>query len=145
MYNYCYRMGGMGHKPLTSRRLCRRVFSQLWMLALQFVLGMVLNLIGSGATGAKYTIYSVVLVSHILNAIGLVEGGLYLALKGPSKLSWWAAATISATFCAGILTEFTQQDVWSFVMACGFVASSWLYGALYVRADRSLLDGTKAS
>jgi len=127
-------------KPFTPQKFHRRVFSQLWMLALQFVLGMILNLIGSKVSGAKHTIYDVVLVTHIINAIGLLEGGIFIALKEQSKLSWWAAITITITFCGGVLTVLTQQDAWSFVMACGFLVSSWLYIVLYVRADRRIHD-----
>lgn len=120
----------------TPRKFCRRVFGQLWMLALQFVLGMILNLIGWQATGVEHVIYNSVLIVHVLNAIGLVEGGIYIALKEQSKLSWWSAAAIAVTFSGGVLTVLTKQDIWSFVMACGFLTSSWLYVVLYIRADR---------
>ena len=95
-----------------------------------------LNLIGAEATGAKHTIYTVALVTHIINAIGLVEGGLFIALKEQSKLSWWATLAITITFCGGVMTVMTRQDAWSFVMASGFLASSWLYGMLYLAAER---------
>jgi len=128
----------MNLKPFIPIKFRRRVFSQLWMLAVQFILGMLLNLIGGEATGAKHTIYSIVLIIHILNAIGLVEGGIYIALKERSRLSWWATITLFVTFCSGILMVLTRQDVWSFAMACGFLASSWLHGMLYIEADRRL-------
>ena len=32
----------------------------------------------------------------------------------------------------------TEQDIWSFVMACGFLAATWLKGMLYLQADRRL-------
>lgn len=126
----------MHFKPFSPGKYRRRVFSQLWMLALQFVLGMLLNLTGSEAAGTKHTFYIVVLVLHILNAIGLVEGGLYIALRAPSKLAWWSAIIVTATLCSGVLTAMTGRDFWSFVMACGFLASGWLYGLLYMQADR---------
>lgn len=113
------------------------------MLALQFVLGMILNLIGWHATGAEHVIYNSVLIVHILNAIGLVEGGIYIALKEQSKMSWWSAAVIVVTFSGGVLTVLTRQDIWSFVMACGFLASSWLYVVLYIRADR-IIHGSES-
>lgn len=125
-------------KPLTPHRFRRRVFGQLWMLALQFVLGMLLNLIGSDASGFKHNAYDTVLVIHILNAIGLLEGSIYIALKMPSKLAWWAAALITIALSSGILTWHTGNDIWSFVMAVGFLTSSWQYVLLYVRADRSV-------
>lgn len=128
----------MKMKPFTPKKLRRRVFSQLWMLALQFVFGMILNLVGTDTHGASHTAYEVILVIHILNAIGLVEGGIFIVMKVRSRLSWWAAIALSFTFCGGVLTVLTGQDVWSFVMACGFLASSWLNILLYMRADREL-------
>lgn len=128
----------MKFKPFTPKRFRRRVFSQLWMLALQFLLGMLLNFIGADATGTNHTIYIIVLILHILNALGLVEGNIYIALKEKSKLSWYAVGALIITFCAGILTVFTKQDIWSFVMACGFLASCWLNGMLYIQADHEV-------
>lgn len=110
------------------------------MLALQFILGMLLNLVGSGASGFKHTAYDIVLVVHILNAIGLLEGGIYIALKAPSKLTWWTAAIIAVTLSSGMLTWLTGSDLWSFTMAIGFLASSWLYMLLYIRAVRNIHD-----
>lgn len=132
-------------KPFTPKRHRRRVYSQLWMLALQFIFGMVLNLVGSDTRGASHTLYNATLVAHILNAIGLVEGGIYIALKERSSLSWWATAAISVTFCGGILTVLTGLDAWSFIMACGFLASSWIYVVMYIRADRALQSSNVGS
>jgi len=137
-------MTGMKLKPFTPKRRQRRIFSQLWMLALQFVLGMLLNLIGNSTHGVSHTAYTVTLVAHILNAIGLVEGGVYIALKERSSPSWRAAVAISVTFCGGVLAVLTGQDLWSFVMACGFLTSSWLYVVLYVHADRASRSLTKS-
>lgn len=123
-------------KPFTPAYFRRRVFGQLWMLALQFILGMLLNLIGNEASGIKHTMYVIILTAHIVNAIGLVEGGLYIALKEQSRLAWLAAAGIAVTSLGGLLTVLTQMNWWSFVMACGFLASSWLYVMLYIKADR---------
>ncbi len=125
-------------KPFTPKKFRRRVFSQLWMLALQFIVGMLLNIIGSETSGASHVVYNVVLVVHVLNAIGLVEGGIYIAVKERNKLSWWTALALFATSCAGVLTVVTGQDIWSFAMACGFLVSAWLCVVLYMRADRVL-------
>lgn len=131
-------MARMTLQPFAPRAFRRRVFSQLWMLALQFVLGMVLNIIGSDTRGASHNLYIAVLIAHILNAIGLVEGAVYIALRQSSSLAWWTAAVIFATLCSGILAVRTGQDLWSFIMACGFLASAWLHVTLYVHADRLL-------
>lgn len=134
----------MKFKPFTPRKYRRRVFSQLWMLALQFILGMLLNLIDSDSTGAKHAFYIAILILHILNAIGLVEGGFFIALKASSKLSWWAAVIVAATLCFGVVTVITGQNIWSFLMACGFLASGWVYGMLYIRAEQNFRSGSKA-
>lgn len=134
----------MKRTPFTPAYFHRRVFGQLWMLALQFVLGMLLNLIGSEAPGAEHTIYITVMIVHIVNAIGLVEGGLYIALRELSRLAWVAAAAMGAAFLGGVLTVLTQRDWWSFVMACGFLVSSGLYVLLYIKADRQV-NATKRS
>ncbi|HET6924578.1 MAG TPA: hypothetical protein VFH39_01995 [Candidatus Saccharimonadales bacterium] len=123
-------------KPFTPELYRRRVFSQLWMLALQFVLGMIMNLMGEQHRGTSHVVYVVVLVTHILNAIGLAEGGVYIALKAPGKRNWVAAIVVLTTLTSGILTVRTRNDMWSFVMACGFLASAWLYVMTYIRADR---------
>lgn len=127
--------------PFTPKKFRSRVFSQLWMLALQFLLGMLLNLIGSDATGTNHIIYIIVLILHILNAIGLVEGNIYIALKEKSKLSWYAVGALSITSCAGVVIVWTKQDIWSFVMAVGFLVSCWINGILYIQADRRVNNG----
>lgn len=118
----------------TPQRLRRRVFSQLWMLGLQLVLGMLLNLISQAA----HVVYTIVLILHIANAIGLVEGAVFIALKEQSKLSWWTAGMLFITSVSGVVTLLTHHDIWSFIMTCGFLASSWLTGMLYIRADRQV-------
>lgn len=145
MYAFCIRINDMRLTPFTPKKFLRRVFSQLWMLALQFILGMVLNLLGNDTRGLSHAAYNATLVIHILNAIGLLEGGIYIALKKRSRLSWWAAATITITFCGGVLTMLTELNAWSFVMACGFLASSWLYVVLYMRADRAMRSNRVSS
>lgn len=108
------------------------------MLALQFILGMVLNLLGNPSGGIGHPVYATVLVLHILNAIGLIEGGAYIALRQPPprRLAWWATVAVLLTLLSGVLTVRTGEDLWSFAMACGFIISAWLYGTLYVATDR---------
>ena len=124
--------------PFTPKRFRRRVFSQLWMLALQFVLGMGLNLIGSDTRGASHVLYATLLGLHVLNALGIVEGGFFIALKEHTKLAWWGSIAANIAFAGGVATVMTHQDGWSFIMACGFLATIWLNGMLFVQADRRL-------
>lgn len=128
----------MIYTPITPRRYRRRVFGQLWMLALQFILGMGLNLIGSETTGPLHVVYVTVLVLHIVNALGLIEGGIYIVLKRHSWLAHVAAGATGFAFLSGLLTVWTHNDGWSLAMAVGFGAAGWLYGQLYVQADRAV-------
>ncbi len=128
----------MGLAAFSPRKFRRRVFGQLWMLALQFMLGMILNLLGNNRGGAEHAVYNTVLIAHIVNAIGLLEGSIYIALKEQNKWAWWSVVAISVTFSAGVLTILTNQGTWSFVMAVGFLTSAWLYIVLYVGADRRI-------
>lgn len=115
-------------------KLRRRAFGQLWTLAVQFVLGMILNLLSQEANPIAY---DVVLALHILTAIGIIEGAVFILLKDGSRLAWQAALAAALAFAAGILTELTGHDYWSFIMAMGFLFAAWWYGQLYVRADRN--------
>lgn len=130
----------MNLKPFTPEKLRRRTLGQLWQLGLQFVLGMILNIVGSDTRGASHMLFVVVLLLHVLNGIGLVEGNLYIALKEKTNISWWAFAAVTTSLGAGVLTEAmpTITDVWSFVMAVGVVPAVWLNGTIYLWADRRL-------
>lgn len=123
---------------LEPRRYRRRIFGQLWTLAVQFALGMVLNLVGSEAVGGMHGIYIAALILHIVTAIGLIEGAIYIIFKAPSRLNWLTLGVLALTFVSGLLTVWTGQDAWSLVMAAGFGLTGWLYGMAYVRADRVL-------
>ena len=109
-------------QPFTLPQFRRRVFGQLWMLALQFLLGMLLNLIGSESTGAWHTAYVTVLIIHILNAIGLVEGGF--VPSGCSKaicsqvarvfviaMTRWDSNSLTDTKSAGVLLPATFTTI----------------------------------
>lgn len=126
---------------LTTQRLRRRIFGQLWTLAVQFVLGVVLTIIGSEATGNGHVVYIVVFVLHVVTAIGLIEGAVYIVVKAHSRLNWAILVVLALTFVSGGLTVWTGNDMWSFVMAVGFLGVGWLYGIAYVRADRALRVG----
>lgn len=125
-------------QQFAPKKYRRRIFSQLWMLALQFILGIILVFTDS-RSGGWHTLYIVVLIIHILNGIGLVEGNIYIALKAPSRLAWWAAAVISLTALAGLFTLLTGSDWWSFAMAVGFIVAACQHVVLYVRADRQVV------
>jgi len=108
------------------------------MLGVELVLGMALNLIGEDSTGLMKTIYFIALALHILIAFGIVGGAISIAVKEKSTLSVWAATIAGSTLVSGMLTEALKQNVWSFVMACGFLITGWMYSVLYVRVDRQL-------
>jgi hypothetical protein len=128
----------MKHKPFTPEKLQRQILGQLRMLSAELILGMALNLIGEDSTGVMKTVYLVALALHILIAFGIVGGAITIAVKEKSSLAMWAAVLAGSTLVSGMLTEALKQDVWSFVMACGFLITGWMYGVLYVRVDRQI-------
>lgn len=128
----------MKHKPFTPEKLQRQILGQLRMLGVELVLGMALNLIGEDSTGVMKMIYFTALALHILIAFGIVGGAISIAVKEKSALAIWAATVAGSTLVSGMLTEALKQNVWSFVMTCGFLITGWMYGVLYVRVDRQL-------
>lgn len=54
--------------------------------------------------------------------------------SGQRQLARWAAALITLTFVAGVLTLITKSNWWSYAMATGFITSLGLYVALLVQS-----------
>jgi heme A synthase len=125
--------------------LARRARGQVMMLAISFLLGMGVNLIGlpEEASGAAKVTTAILLALHILIALGLLAGAaLCLWRSGPltDRDRTWALAggiLVVLTIVAGILTTSTDNNWWSFVMAVGFILSVVVYVNLLVSASRS--------
>lgn len=119
---------------------------QLAMLLLQFLFGMAINLIGtpSQANGFPRIASAILLVLHILVAIGLLVGAIRAIpqcsrIDPPAAgLAWWGLVALVITFAAGVLTlTVTVGTGWfSYVMAAGATGSLVVYGLLYLRAIR---------
>ena len=115
---------------------------QIWMLAAEFLLGMVVNLIdiSSATSGIARSAYKISLVFHILIAIGLLVGAIVTVRQSVKvvpllgRLAWAGLTLIVVTFAAGVLAMELKNDWWSFVMAVGFIASFLVYGAMLLRS-----------
>ncbi|GAB3807379.1 hypothetical protein GCM10028798_31800 [Humibacter antri] len=140
----------MSTQAHTSRpeKLARRSREALYTLALQFLLGMAANLIGSPEenTGAAVAFAGIVLALHALVGIGLIVVAVRVWMAARSagagaRSALWAFIVIIATFLIGIGTMMTGNGWLSFLMSVGFVAAA----ALYVRIDASALGRRRAS
>ena len=127
------------------KQIQSRIRSQLIMLSFMFFLGMAVNLIGfpSETTGFAQTATATLTGLHVLIAFGLVVGSI-LTLRLVKKntpqhlnLGWLGFWAIIFTFVSGMFTMTYENNCWSYAMAAGFFASTWIYGALYFRvADK---------
>lgn len=115
---------------------------QLGMLTTMFLLGMAVNLIGlpSEVTGGAKTASSILLILHMLVAVGLIVGAIMTvraALKRGGdtlRLARAGSAAIGVAVLAGLLTYGTKSNWWSYLMALGFIASFWIYGMMYAKS-----------
>ncbi|MDL9980975.1 hypothetical protein [Microbacterium candidum] len=122
--------------PTTSPQdLVRRSREALLALALQFLLGMGTNLIGTPEenTGAASVIAGILLGLHALVGIGviIVSVRVWMVSRRTGiavNAALWAFIVIIVTFLAGVGTMMTNNNGWlSFVMSLGFVVAAALY------------------
>jgi hypothetical protein len=114
--------------------LRRRSREALTALAVEFVLGMSVNLLPDDGSGAVRVLRSVVLGLHVLVGIGIVIVAVRVLLAARRQAvgateALWALVAAAITFVAGVLTIVLHSDWFSFLMAVGFLATA----ALYVR------------
>jgi len=121
-----------------ARHLSRH---QIMGLAVQFLLGMAVNLLGlpAQATGAAHAATLAFLAAHIVVSAGMLAGA-FMVVRAAARagyrlrrLAIWGAAAIVATIAAGILTLAVNSNWWSYAMAVGFIASLLIYGGILVR------------
>ncbi|MGH1525519.1 hypothetical protein ACRAWC_16320 [Leifsonia sp. L25] len=136
--------------PASPADVVRRSREALSALAVQFLLGMAANLIGSPEenVGAARVIAGVVLGLHALVGIGLivvaVRAWLTARREGVApRAALWAFVVILLTFLAGVATMFTGSGWLSFLMSAGFVAAAALY--VVVGASALLRAGAVAT
>jgi lysylphosphatidylglycerol synthetase-like protein (DUF2156 family) len=125
---------------MNEAKLRSQSLGLLSMLGLQFILGMILNLfikLPKGSNSLTTTIKhggGLVLVLHILVAIGLLIGSLILVARSyAAKSRSWIIASIVGTL--GVIAALTNglafignsNDVNSFVMAIGFMVAATAY------------------
>jgi hypothetical protein len=137
----------MSAQLMSTDSLTRRSREALSALALQFLLGMGANLVGSPEEneGAAGVFAGILLGLHALVGIGLLVVAVRVWLTArrtgvARRASLWALIVIVLTFLAGLGTMFTGSDWLSFAMSVGFVAAAALYvavgGASLTRAVR---------
>lgn len=127
--------------------LVRRSREALSALALQFLLGMGANLIGSPEEneGAARVFAGILLGLHALVGIGLIVVAVRVWMTArragtATGAALWAFIVIVATFLVGLGTMSTGSGWLSFAMAAGFVAAAALYvvvGAAALVRERS--------
>ncbi len=116
---------------ITSDRLLRRSREALSALALEFLLGMTLNLLPDDGAAAR-VLHAIALGLHVLVGIGVVIVAVRLLRVARQediavREATWALAVVAATFIAGVLTVLLDSEWLSFLMAAGFLASALLY------------------
>jgi hypothetical protein len=121
--------------------LVRRSREALSALALQYLLGIAANLIGSPEenSGAGAVVAGIILGLHALVGIGLivVSVRVWLAARRTAvarSAALWGFIVIIVTFLAGVGTMFTDNGWLSFLMAFGFLVAAALYVAIGARA-----------
>ncbi|WP_258045979.1 hypothetical protein [Leifsonia shinshuensis] len=119
----------------------RRSREALSALAVQFLLGMGANLLGSPAEddGAARVFASIVLGLHALVGIGVIVVAVRAWLTArradvAPRAALWAFVVILLTFLAGVGTMLTGSEWLSFLMSAGFVAAAALYVVIGARA-----------
>lgn len=130
---------------LTSDRLMRRSREALSALAVEFLLGMTVNLLPDGGVAAQ-VLHPIALGLHVVVGIGVVIVAVRLLRVAQQqdvavREAAWALVVVAATFVAGVLTVVLHSEWLSFLMAAGFLASTLMYvrlllvGATVARAS----------
>ena len=137
--------------PNSSADLARRSREALSALALQFLLGMGANLIGSPEEneGAARVFAGILVGLHGLVGIGLIVVAVRVWTTArragvAQRAGLWGFVVIIVTFLAGVGTLFTGSDWLSFLMSVGFVVAAALYiavGAAALARQRSTVAG----
>lgn len=116
---------------ITSARLMRRSREALSALAVEFLLGMIVNLLPDDGTVAP-VLHAAALGLHVLVGIGVVV--VAVRVLGAARQedvvvrqAGWALVAVAATFIAGVLTVVLHSEWLSLLMAAGFLASTLMY------------------
>ena len=122
--------------PTPAEALRRRSREALSALALQFLLGMAANLIGEPKGTFAIVVDTIIVILHIVVAIGLVVVSIRVLLAARAagvgqRLAVWGIVVIVITFLAGVGTMVTGNDWASYLMAVGFLVAAALYGGTF--------------
>lgn len=125
----------------SAESLRRRSREALTALAAQFLLGMAANLIGEPEGGFAVAADWVIIILHILIAIGLVVIAVRLLLAARraqlgQRLAVWGLVVIVVTFLAGVGTMASGSEWASYLMATGFLVGAALYGGTFFASYR---------
>jgi hypothetical protein len=128
--------------PGAPEALRRRSREALTALAVQFLLGMAANLIGEPEGTFATVADTVIVILHILVAIGLIIVGVRVLLVARKaslgeRAALWGLIVIIVTFLAGVLTMVTGNEWASYLMAVGFLVAAALYGATFFASYRT--------
>jgi hypothetical protein len=134
-------MTGSAASPSPSESLRRRSRETLSALALQFLLGMAANLIGDPHGTFATVVYTIIIILHIVIAIGLVVVSVRVLVAARKaglgeRLALWGVVVIAITFLAGVGTMVTGNDWASYLMAVGFLVAAALYGGTFFASYR---------
>ena len=132
-------------ETIRSDRLMRRSREALSALAVEFLLGMAVNLLPHDGSVGR-VLNSIALGLHVLVGIGVVVVAVRLLRVAQqegvaARAATWALVVVAATFVAGVLTVVLHSEWLSFLMAAGFLASTLMYvrlllvGATVARAS----------
>lgn len=134
-------MTGSAASPSPSESLRRRSRETLSALALQFLLGMAANLIGDPHGTFATVVDTIIIILHIVIAIGLVVVSVRVLVAARKaglgeRLALWGVVVIAITFLAGVGTMVTGNDWASYLMAVGFLVAAALYGGTFFASYR---------
>jgi hypothetical protein len=125
-------------------KLSMRLKAQFAILIVQFLLGMIVNLIGTPNSSAAKLAFTITLPLHVLLGIGLLVNSILLirlaAAKGDQTRTdaRAGAAMVLAAFIFGALTVSAPlANLWSFGMAAAFIGAFVMYGRLYFHTART--------
>jgi len=102
---------------------------------------MAANLIGEPEGGFAVAADWVIIILHILIAIGLVVIAVRLLLAARraqlgQRLAVWGLVVIVVTFLAGVGTMASGSEWASYLMATGFLVAAALYGGTFFASYR---------
>lgn len=124
-----------------AAHLRRRSREALTALAVQYLLGMAANLIGEPDSTVVRVIDAIIVILHILIAVGLVVVSIRVLLAARSagvgeRLALWGLVVMVVTFLAGVLTIAIGSDWASYAMAVGFLVAAALYAGTFLASYR---------